>query len=251
MRFLHRPPRAEGPAWPVLDESEVSWIRDGRRPFADLTVGSLVPVGFERYVRILHPAWAHARRPWVDPPVAIRWSTVARWSGRQTHALVQWAALAQPVDDRPVGACPFDHPPMQDGLPPDLLNVLCEHLEQAGAPDRCFLARWEGYWGGSGPWKDGKLLALDQRAYLVVDGPLAHAAELAGRHDREIALAEPPTLLWPDDRAWFVATDPDLDSTYVGGAASLIEAILGDDRLETWPAAATDDISAASDRINR
>ena len=47
---------------PRLTEHVTGWIGAHRRPFHDHTVGSLVPVAFERYARVLHPAWA--------PPVA-------------------------------------------------------------------------------------------------------------------------------------------------------------------------------------
>lgn len=41
---------------PRLPQRDVSWIGEHRRPFLDYSVGSLVPVVFEAYARILHPA---------------------------------------------------------------------------------------------------------------------------------------------------------------------------------------------------
>ena len=50
---------------------------------------------------------------------------------------------------------------------------------------------------------------------------------------------EPPeqsaNLWWPDDRAWFVATDVDLMTTYVGGSAACIADLLAADGLEAPP----------------
>ncbi len=63
-------------------------------------------------------------------------------------------------------------------------------------------------------------------------------------------MARPPTLLWPADRAWFVASDPDQDSTYVGGSASLIESLLASPDLEAWPVEADDWVAIGSDEIN-
>jgi hypothetical protein len=55
----------------------------------------------------------------------------------------------------------------------------------------------------------------------------------------EIALKGPwtrwhqtPNLWWPHDRAWFVATEIDFDSTLVGGSHALIDALLANDALE-------------------
>jgi hypothetical protein len=41
-----------------------------------------------------------------------------------------------------------------------------------------------------------------------------------------------PSFWWPDDRTWAVVTDIDATSTYVGGARSTIDAILGAEDLE-------------------
>ncbi len=35
-----------------------------------------------------------------------------------------------------------------------------------------------------------------------------------------------PNLWWPEDRAWFVATEIDLAWTYVGGREALIEQLV-------------------------
>ena len=59
-------------------------------------------------------------------------------------------------------------------------------------------------------------------------------------------------IFWPDDHAWCVATEIDLDSTFIGGSADLIHALLGDARLEAWPAQPTEFLVwASSDDINR
>ena len=54
----------------------------------------------------------------------------------------------------------------------------------------------------------------------------------------------------PADRAWFLATDVDLDSTYVGGTQSLVDALISDERIEAWPAQVNNSITSASDTIN-
>lgn len=61
---------------------------------------------------------------------------------------------------------------------------------------------------------------------------------------------ESPNLIWPSDRRWFVASEIDLDSTFVGGSAELIGELLGDPRLEAWPAHPTDPVTAGTDHIN-
>ena len=56
-------------------------------------------------------------------------------------------------------------------------------------------------------------------------------------------------LWWPADRAWCVASELDLEWTYVGGPRGLIDAILADDRIEALPAAPDDPVSRIEDWV--
>jgi hypothetical protein len=55
---------------------------------------------------------------------------------------------------------------------------------------------------------------------------------------------------WPADRAWFVATDIDLVSTYVGGSAAAVSALLACSAVEAAPAAADQGTAEGSDVVN-
>jgi hypothetical protein len=203
-----------------------------------------VPVVFERYVRLLHPARDLSGEP-------VRWEAVAAWSGRTIHALAQWEFLERPVgvpDPRP----PFSEPPATGGLPPDelatLLDVLAAHTS---TPERCYIGLWEGYgWLDPADPQWEVELPLDQRTYLVRQGPIDEASRVGWHWPGGGFSQEPPTLIWPADRAWFVASDVDLDSTYVGGTAGLVAALLGHPGLEGWAVEPGDDVSIGSDAIN-
>lgn len=229
---------------------DVGWIGASRRPFDDFSVGSLVPVIFERYARILHPAWA-------EHGVPVRWATVAMWAGREIHALAQWDLLSRPKAE-PVAPAPFVAEPRTGGLPAGQLAALCALLrahtataDQTAAADDCFIGVWEGYGRLADPeWSRAPALVLDQRTFLVRSGPLALALTLGFQVPAGPFVAEPPTLLWPADRGWFVASDPDLDSTYVGGSAVLLEALLHVPELEAWPVGPDDLVAIGSDVIN-
>ena len=58
-------------------------------------------------------------------------------------------------------------------------------------------------------------------------------------------------LLWPQDLAWCVATEIDLDSPCVGGSAALVRDLLDDARVAALPVRPTDPIGADSDDLNR
>jgi len=164
-------------------------------------------------------------------------------------------------------------------LPGPILGILVEVLARhTRKPDRCWFCLWEGYGWISGSWigwlssspsvsKRGDpdslppafgpatfsspRVRLPQRDYLLFGGALDAASDLGRRWKGELVETQSPNLFWADDRTWCVATEIDLDSTFVGGSAALIDDLLRDDRLEAWPALLTDPVWASSDVINR
>lgn len=193
------------------------------------------------------------------------------------HPLAQWELICPPVD-ADAGPAPFVRPSMEGALPPAQFRQLCHLLAaHTTTADRCFVALWEGYssvgaplvartttgdrssvadWRVSAPvgrqafWAAGTALRLEERTFIVAESPVEAAASIGGPELWGRFRDEPPTLMWPEDHAWFVACDPDLDSTYVGGTVDLIMAILAAPDLEAWPAQPDDDVSLGSDEIN-
>jgi hypothetical protein len=215
---------------PVTDLSAADWVVAGIGPFGT-GVGSLVPHGFEAYARILHPAESAGGRP-------VTWAEVADWSGRTMHSKAQFAALTRPV--REDGPAPWDDEPHTGELSMPLLTALCEVLaEHTGTPQRCWFSLWDG-WNSSAPSPVGPRLRLPQREYLLFEAALFEVGDMPRQ----------PNLFWPDDRSWCVATEIDLDSTYLGGSAALVTQLLDDSRLEVWPVAVTDQVTADSDHVN-
>jgi hypothetical protein len=64
---------------------------------------------------------------------------------------------------------------------------------------------------------------LPNRRYHLVHGPLHAAANISEPGTGRIQV---PDLWWPDDRRWFVATDTDLDWTYIAGSQAFIAEII-------------------------
>lgn len=245
MRLDIRSIRGSPDRRPTMPERDVAWIATNRRPSSDFAVGSLVPVVFEAYARVLHPAWA-------APGVPVRWETVANWAGRHMHSLAQWDFLFRPKSE-PSAPAPFVAHPDTNGLPRRQLATLCELLaNHTSTPELCFVCVWEGHgWtAADSEWAASPVVRWDERTFLVRQGPLGLALAVGphGAHG-EINPA-PPSIFWPADRAWLVASDPDLDSTYVGGSHALIETVLAHPGLEAWPATAEDLVSIGSDEIN-
>ncbi|WP_432521079.1 hypothetical protein [Kineococcus sp. SYSU DK006] len=78
-------------------------------------------------------------------------------------------------------------------------------------------------------------LEVGSRSYLLLTAPL-RAVPTLGRstryRDRRWFERHSPSLLWPADRSWIVATDLDFHHTFVAGPHVLLERVLADPRLE-------------------
>jgi len=92
---------------------------------------------------------------------------------------------------------------------------------------------------------NGPKLELPGRSYI-----LAHLSldELAGDDwEQSVLWANPPltrtpSLLWPDDHAWMLATEIDFDTALIGGSSELAESLLKSPELEVLEVPPTADL---------
>jgi hypothetical protein len=206
------------------------------------TVASLVPPLFAAYARLLHPAVRYDG----DDDVEVGWAAVAAYNDRTVHRLMQWPSITGSWDF----VAEDDQPELWNDSPAEghltvlvaarLAELLGSHTKTA---EECFF----GVRTDVRPDLAGApALRWGTRDHLVVRGPLALAAANFAREPAE----QGPNLWWPADRAWCVVTDIDLMSTYVGGSAAAVAALLADDRLEAWPAEPDDPVTPDSDPVN-
>lgn len=241
------------------------------------TVGDCIPCRFESYVRILHPVRTRTGEP-------ATWADVASKTGRIVHPLVQWHRLvgARGPDELEGSLWDGTNPDRGD-LHPEALDRLCAVLAvHTGEPAHCCFGLWTGWtwFGVSAGWKkedehgdksgragkSGKprlafsaeavnppLLKLPPAAgrdYLVLMGPLSAASQLRDPEGKHGLSPTSPNMIWPSDRAWFIASEIDFDSTLVGGSAKLMDAIVDNPAFEAWPVAPADSLTVNSDTIN-
>lgn len=215
---------------PVADVSAGDWIAARLRGPVG-SVGSVVPRGFPAYARILHP---------VDGELT--WAQVCQRTGRIPHARMQWTAIA-PEHTWTGGMPRVGH------LAPAALQALIDVLAPVTSGQDCFHALWEG-WGWIDDAEARARLRLPLRDYLLYRGPLAAASRM-GWYDPLIGFEpQSPSLLWPADHTWCVATEIDFDSTLVGGGANLIDAVLAAPGLDAWPIEPDDDLTKFADLLN-
>lgn len=236
------PMRSGGSIRIAENADEAAWIAGLVGPFAS-GVGGLVPRVFGAYARVFHPAHA-----WDGSEV--RWATVAASSGRTMHALAEFIALSPEV--RTSAGHPVLQPPSDGELPPTTLATLVDDFARyTSTPDDCHFGVWEGYGGAAAALHRAAKLRLPERTYLLLRGPLRGVQDIGWQWDSGSFHQRSPNLMWPSDRAWFLASEIDLDSTFVGGSAELVAALIADPGLEAWPVSPADPITADSDLINR
>ena len=251
------------------DLVQAAWIQERvAGPGAGLL--SILPAGFPAYVRLLHPA----EGPWPEQPGLVRWAEVAERAGVTMHASIDFEELAAPLHRRADSEPRDFSEPDTGNLDPEPLAALCEILARHTAtPETCWFGVWDGLgWlhpggvlvavftgideavedsdGAETPpmeqadpvigltWDEPSpampLFELPWREHRLLSGPLDAALEM-GSVVNGVFFPHSPSLIWPDDRAWCVATDVDLRSTYIAATPALADELLSDGRLETWP----------------
>jgi hypothetical protein len=245
------------------DLSPADWIVHRIHDFA-VDVGSVIPEGFERYVRVFHPAF----RIEDGRQVAVQWSEIAAATGRTPHAEMQWANISG------VGEHSGEHMPRLWDLEPDVGSLPRPYATRfrdvlsgyTTTPDHVWFAVWDGFGGlkvrpgGTAVLSFGvkyrrrpKLapspaptIDLPNRSYYLLSGPIEGIDE---------SMCEDPfwqsaNLWWPEDRAWCVATEIDFAWTYVGGESAMVEALISVPGLEGRVTQIDHAITHQADQIN-
>jgi hypothetical protein len=231
------------------------WLTDSlpcanRQQIAALA--TFMPVGFDAYVRVLHPAgFRPARSGVADPADALRWADLAAANGVQLDPEIAFQQLLRPSDLSRLG----ELEPMSGALVPPYCSALTSLLSRhTGTPAACWFCLWEGNGGlwdhaqwhvdhdtqsasqpgghAPNPSSRDKLLAsypkvdMRLRRYFLGHGPLEAACFL---YDE---IGATPNIWWPEDRAWTVATEVDSYSTYIGCTGAAAKDILESADLE-------------------
>jgi hypothetical protein len=222
------------------DLTPAAWVAEALHGRPPGTVAALVPAGFPACARVFHPAVRYAGDDDVDVP----WAEVAEANGTVAHPLMAWTSITGSTDflgednQTPL----WDDAPAMGHLPEHLaarlLAVLRPHTR---TPEDCWFAL-SSHWGDAGAPE----LQLGGRRFWVLRGPL----ELAAANLRPEPQSQSANAWWPADRAWFVATDIDLVTTYVGGSARVVADLLAAPGIEAAPAAPAQRTDPDADTVN-
>jgi hypothetical protein len=88
------------------------------------------------------------------------------------------------------------------------------------------------------------------RDYFLFSGPLQVAMDLGHCPSRDWFVPQSPSLIWPADNSWCVATEVDFDSTLIAGDNHLIDAVLGAEALDAAPLEPGDYLDSRGDTVN-
>lgn len=224
------------------DLSPARWIAVAALPPGEDVVGSLVPPVFPGYARLFHPAARYVG----DADVDVTWAEVAAANGRAAHPAMAWSSITGGVEYFDEA----DQSPLWDGAPPRghlpeqvarrLAAVLSRHTT---TPDDCFFGIAADF--GFLPAGMPTVPAAGSR-HALVRGPVA----LAAANMADEPWDQSPSMWWPADHAWFVATGIDLVTTYVGGSRACIGGLLAAEDLEVTAVPAGQPIGEDADTIN-
>ena len=209
------------------DLSPAAWAAEALAGRPPGTVAALVPSVFEACARVFHPAVRYAGLDDVDVP----WAEVARANGTTAHPAMAWGSLTGSADyytednQSPL----WDDAPAMGHLPEHVAAAVTAVLRRhTTTPGDCWFGLSAHHL--TGPVTDLSVPAVDLggRRFWLVRGPV----QLAAANLLPEPASQSANVWWPADRAWFVATDIDLVTTYVGGSAACVADLLDAPALE-------------------
>jgi hypothetical protein len=187
-------------------------------------------------------------------------------NAKVAHPAMEWTAITGSYEFSWGGEQHgiWEQVPARGSLPQRVARAVCETLiDFTTTPDRCWCAVWEGHADLIGLRSDQSRprLALPHRSMLLAEGPMSAVPETSfsdpvpsssPERDRWRAVYRyrSPSLWWPDDRAWCVASDVDLQTTLVGASSDCIDRLVSDSRLEAMRVTADQWVTVEADSVN-
>lgn len=177
-----------------------------------------------------------------DPrEITVSWKAVAEANGRVAHPAMEWGSIVGSwhIQDQP-GL--WEGQPDTGRLPVHATNELSRILKEFSRADRVMYALWNGY--GDMQIQNAEMIELPYRPMYLIAASIDDAVEPFGIPGRTA------NLWWPSDQQWCVATDIDLMTTYVGGSANCIQAIINSDALEAMRVTSDQRVTWDTDTVN-
>ena len=193
-------------------------------------IGYGPPVGYERYVRILHPMNSGDD---VDEAM-MTWRTVAQMGSIDIGARTTWADVMAGIDARTARQpwFAFDLEPVPSTLPRAQCAALLRRLASVSTSSRCIFGTWDGYADLDRGVASAPHVDVVGRTTCVFVRPIS--VDVPDTTDRESPLRRfrAPNLWLAADRQWLVTTELYSLDTILAGTTSVIAAVKAESRLE-------------------
>ena len=262
----------------LADVAAARWVERGTN-HSSRGVDALIPAGFSAHARIFHPAESNDGLP-------VRWASVAEWAGRTAHPLMGFARVSVPAAGFGAGPAPWLHSPPDELGDNDVMELAQFLAGYTSNAEQCFFGIWEGY----GQFGAGGTVILSADGGIPLSPPpeVLSAQQVQELIDADNVLSPPPEVLsaqqficddwkyllyqgpldalhnflthrfwgdvpniwWPADRAWFVMSHYDLDSTYIAGSEECIQALLNHPSFEVMAIAGDAPFGWGQDQVN-
>jgi hypothetical protein len=221
----------------VEDPSAAQWIAVHLHP-GSFRVEMMVPDCFESYARIFFPFvgdYIYDDYGRIVDNERVTWSEVAVGNGKVPHALMEAETI-----------CAADP---GHGHPGALYNSLSEEQESALWPilqrHTTTAQAWFLLWDGFGnvdprPFERYRKVEHSRRSYHLLHGPLA----------ARDGFANPPSYVWPEDRAWCLTTDIDFYWAFIAATVTCVQEIVATQVLDAYATEPSNPARAGMDLIN-
>lgn len=200
------------------DNEAALWLTPYTYPY-DAPSGGWMADRYPHVLQILHPAYLNCGHD----EISVTWAQIAAARGTVLRPGMNiYAAGELSSPDESIDGV-FDLRPEAGSLPPELIDVLYEHLGDAHAGL---------LWGGWGTFVDVEIVG----AARVEAGVGWEYLVLSASHeiDEHTLVSRTPNFWWPEDLSWCAATGIDEEDTLVVSTdLERLAAIHADPRLET------------------
>lgn len=218
--------------------SGANWIDQHLVAFSDHLVTSLMPGIYESYCRVFHPAFT-AYTPEGNGEVPVRWAEVASRVGSIFHAAADWRRLSKSqgrANDEWALEPFFGEMPLAESI---RLATILNDNRTAGIHYFAFSAS-NNVVGQANEIQQPLKIGFDR--YHVFAGDLLDI--------RKSIAGVRPDMWWPASQDWFVVSNRDQQSTYVGGQTAVINNVIRDRQLEALEVSGAHSVLGSADTKN-
>lgn len=209
-----------------------SFLTERLTDFASSVV-SIVPEGYNTYLRILHPATKKG-----VPSHLMSWTEIGHGLEYEVNGSTQWETLVNLPHASKIMS-EIEHP--QEGTLPlnvaeALRNVLS--LYSSTTNQACYYGVWIGFGCLTSEVTRGPLFEIPERQFHLLEGSLELLTKSCSND-----IYQSVNLCWPTTNEWCIATEIDFNSTYIACDDKLAKLMLSNSELEIFRVSQTDKVN--------